>query len=285
MERIWGWIRRWAFIEGLAVGALICHYVYHEFRIDEIKERYEAKEQVFDSRLSTKDNEIATLNSSLGKAQQYEQKYVTEASRALVLDRKLGDLTVDREGLSRRYADLLAMKWEEKYNAEKLSRMSLEEEAASLRQRLGNAETGQATADPHLVKQIYMLTEQNKLLQRERDELRRLYSTASASTARASQTTGSTLFPVDALAGVSITDVGSTIIAVTATLKKPVDVPSFIAALAKASITDRGDVVRSCAPALAFPLTPEQMKAISQLISITDSGDAMRLLLQEQGKH
>jgi hypothetical protein len=84
-------------------------------------------------------------------------------------------LLVDKDGLSRRYFDLVGLKWEEKYNAEKLSRLAREEEATLLRQRLASAKSEQATVDPQLVKQISMLQDQISVLTTERDGLRKLY--------------------------------------------------------------------------------------------------------------
>jgi hypothetical protein len=183
------------------------------------------------------------------------------------------------------------MKWEEKYNAEKLSRLSGEEETALLRQRLKGAESNQPTADPHLLRELGALTETNRILQKERDEIRKLYVSATQShpqtvpQSRPQTMPKSTPFPVGALEGVSISDVGETIISIVASSKKPIDNDSFIVALSKASISDRGSVVKACTPALTYPLSSDQIKSISQLVSISEAGGTMQVLLKEQAKH
>jgi hypothetical protein len=291
METLWSCIKRWAFLEGLVVGLLLCHYFYSEFRIDEIKESFDAKEQALNLTVLRREDESKTLSDKLAKSEQYEQKYIVEASRSLSLDRKLSELQIDMDALSRRHADLQAMKWEEKYNAEKLSRLSGEEENALLRQRLKGAESNQPTADPHLLHELEALTESNRILQKERDELRKLYVSATQlqpqtePKSRPHTVSKSTPFPVGALDGVSTFDVGETIISIVASSKKPVDNDTFIVALSKASAFDRGYVVKACAPALTYPLSTEQIKSISQLVAAFESGGTMQVLLKEQAKH
>ena len=283
MERIWNWLKRYSFVEGIVIGFLLCHWFYIEFRIDEIKDRYEAKEQAVDSRFAAKETESQSLKDRLSAAEQYEQKYIAEASRAMTLERRLNDVLVDKESMSRRYSDECAMRWEEKFNAEKLARISANEELAILRQRLNGADSQKAVADPHLVKQLEMLTEQNRILAKERDELRKLYSETPR---RATGTLAKvTRFPVELLEGVNILDVDETVIKVMGTLKPPVDTQSFIDALSKVNTLDRDEVVYACASALAYPLTAEQMKAISRLVNSLDSGTAMQFLMKEQAKH
>jgi len=283
MERIWSWVKRYSFVEGVVVGILICHWFYNEFRIDEVKERFEAKEQAIDSRLAAKESESQNLRDKLSAVEQYEQRFIAESSRAEVLERRLNDAVADKESSSRRYSDLCAMRWEEKYNTEKLACISAKEELAILHQRLNGAESQKAVADPHLIKQIEMLEEQNRILVKERDELRKLY----AETPRRvpEPVAKVTRFPVELLEGVNPLDVGETVIKVMGTLKPPVDTQSFIDALSKVNSLDRYDVVKACAPALAYPLAAEQMRAVSRLVNSLDSGAAMQFLMREQAAH
>lgn len=176
MDRIWIWIKKYLFIEGLAVGALMCHFVYKEYRIDEIKDTHEAKEQASNLLVAQKENELKEVSEKLAKKEDYEQKYVAESTRAALVDKKRADLQVDFEGVSRRYAELLSMKWEEKYNIEKLSRIAREEELSALRIRLSSAQSSQATANPQLLTQIDDLKKQLEILGKERNELRSLYA-------------------------------------------------------------------------------------------------------------
>ncbi len=133
MERLWKWIKRYSFIEGMIIGVLLCHYFYREFSIDQIKGRYELKEQEWKSSLQSKDIEIQTLSDDLAKREEYEKKYIAEATRTSTLERRLKDAQVDKETMSRRYSDLVAMRWEEKYSAERVAHQAAKERLVVLK--------------------------------------------------------------------------------------------------------------------------------------------------------
>ena len=85
------------------------------------------------------------------------------------------------------------------------------------------------------------LKEKNRILSAERDKLRRLVNSSSSKGTRTR--VKSKEFPVDALSGVSISDVGPTIISICKSMKGSINPESFIRALKAASISDRLRVV------------------------------------------
>ena len=272
--------------------------VMEDFEKKYIEERTRA--QILDKKVQELELDIekAVKRYDTLLAMKWEEQYIEARTRSQILDKKVQELEFDVEKTVERYDALLTMKWEEKYNAEKLSRIAKEAELVSLQQRLTNAEenakSGQATADPHLVRQIETLAEQNRILTTERDRLKELYTSVTSrpvghttpSQPRAViQKKSTTPFPVEALTGVSRLDAGNTVVAIVASMGKPIEVSSFIAALEQVSILDRDSVVRKCAPSLGYPLTADQIKGISVLLSKLNAGDTMKVLMEEQAKH
>lgn len=174
-----GILKKWPVLGGFFAGVASCHFYYKELRLDEVAVKHAAEKQVLESRLETCELRAQGLEKKLSEQEDYKQKFVAESSRAQTLDRKYNDLVIDKDALARRFADLNSMKWEEQFNAEKLSRISTQEEAALLKKRLVNAESAAPSANPELLKQLSILQDQLAILSKERDEQRKLYVTGS----------------------------------------------------------------------------------------------------------
>lgn len=173
-------LKRWPLLGSFVAGLAACHFYYKELRLDQITAKHDLEKQLLESKQKTSELKQHGLEEKLQKQEDYEQKYITEFSRYQTLDRKYNELVIDKEAWAQRYSDLAMMKWEEKYNTEKLAKVSALEETALLKQRLLSAEAVVPQADPELIKQLTLLRSQISILTNERDELRKLYISASS---------------------------------------------------------------------------------------------------------
>lgn len=291
-DRVTVLLKKYVFWEGVVVGLLLCHMFYSQFLTGRIKEGHDAEVKVAQAELRAEKQTSVQLQKELQKREDYEQKYQAEAVARATAEHKVGDLEADYQALQRRYDNLTAMKWEEKYNAEKLAKVASDEERAILKSRLTNANEQVPKADPFLVKQLEMMAEQNKILAKERDDLRKLYTASVAQAPPAdpppvSPTTidhrGKALLA--SLSGVTAFDAADTIIKGVGNWGGPVDGETFIKMLDKVQAFDRARVVVQCAPYLQRPLSELQIQAISAKLIAFDAGAAMNVLMKEQMKH
>jgi len=283
MDKIKGWVRKYAFLEGLVAGAILCHVFYHEYRLEALKDGHEAEIKLLNSQAQVDKLSLDQVKRELGRMVDYEKKYQEEVITRRTTERQLKELDVDHNALLLRHQNNLNMKWEEKYNTEKIAKASVDEEISILKTRLAQTADPEAKADPHLVKQLDLLTEQNKILQKERDELRKLYLEATKAPPQiASRNTSALLLA--SLSGISFANVGDTIIAGVKEIDGPVDGDTFIKMLGRATFSDRPKVVIECAPFLQKPLSEEQIKGISNQLPFAGAGEAMKVLMKEQFK-
>jgi hypothetical protein len=290
-DRLKAFLKKYVFWEGVVVGVLLCHACYNQFLIGRIKDGHAAEMKVTEAELRSEKQTTAQLQKEIQRREDYEQKFHVEAVARASADRKLAELQADYSIMDARYNNLLGRKWEEKYNAEKLARVAANEELAILKTRLVSANEQVPKSDPYLVKQLEVLTEQNTILTKERDELRKLYTTSVSQyaptnvvTARSTTTDNRGKGLLASLSGVPETDVAAAIIEGVRTWGGPVDGQTFIAMLSKAWLPDRSKVVTTCAPYLARPLTEAQVESISHLLWAPEAGDAMSVLMKEQMK-
>jgi hypothetical protein len=280
MEKIKEFIHRFAFLEGLVIGILICHYFYSEYRIDDIRDEYALKEQVYISEKKLQESELAAARVALKETEDYRERYFKEVKAKDVTENSNQELLVDIEALRRRLKLIEDLKWEEKWQAEKLGRISATEQLAILKERLSASEESVATADPQLINQVTYLQEENSVLKRELEELRKLYSENSESKV---STDSGMKFPVAALNGVMSTEAGDTIISIAHTLGR-IEIDSFIAALRYAMSTEAADVAVKCAPYLQYPITSDQIETISMICMSTESSRVVKALINAEAK-
>ena len=290
-DRVKAFLKKYLFAEGLIVGFLLCHAMYSQFLVGRMKEGHSAEIKVSQAELRSKDQIVGQLQQELKRRDDYEKKFQAEAIARAVAERKLAELQTDYQTLEGRHQNLLNLKWEEKYNTEKLARISEQEQSALLNKRLADATDRVPKADPFLVKQLEALNEQNRILTTERDELRKLYTSSTNAVAStvpisprqtSAKSVGKALLA--SLSGVAILDVADTIIKGVKSWGGPLDGQTFILMLNEAAILDRTRVVKACAPYLARPLTETEIQSISSLMSVLEAGDAMSVLMKEQMK-
>ena len=171
------WMKeRWiAVVVGVLIGGFTTSWMYETFRLDAVRDRFAAAEQSLSAQKDESERREKFANEKLSAMEDFEKKYIEEKTRSHILDKKVQELELDVERHVKKYEELLAMKWEEKLNAEKLIKISAQEEVAVLRQRLNDSEQAQTGADPNLIKQVALLQAQIGVVEKERDELKRLY--------------------------------------------------------------------------------------------------------------
>ena len=167
-EKVGDFFRKNSFWSGLVLGFTACLWLMKEFRIDQIREKYEIL-------IEDKTRKINLLADTIKTMQDFENQFNQDRLQLKSVDNKCNLLERERDDLLYRLSTLESMKWEDKYKNEKLAALSAVEEATFLRQQLSNAINSVTIADPELVKQLSFLNKQNDSLLKERDELKRLY--------------------------------------------------------------------------------------------------------------
>lgn len=176
MELFWSYIRKYPFLYGILLGVFFCHQFYKEFRLESIHEKYNAQLELLASQLSSSENNIAVLKDHIEKQSQNERNYSNQVIYVETLERKLNQTSLDYENTSQHYTNLILMNWEEKYNQEKIGRITNEQELISLQKRVASSQSEKPTVDGHLIEQLSALQDQLRILKSEKERLQEAFS-------------------------------------------------------------------------------------------------------------
>lgn len=312
-ERLITLVKRYALIEGVAIGIVATIGFYERFRLDNVKDSFEAANRSANAQLAevktryeiTKDQltHAEQLRSQLHEAQLEKktvdvQLQVAESDLAAAKTayngllsmkwdekyrmEKLAKETAESELAATKllYNGQPSMKWEEKFRAEKLAREAAEDEITSLRDKLAHAQTGAiSSADEALTLKAKLTA-----VEEERDSLRRLYTgptvrlkeSSATSNPRTESRSAEILFA--SLSNVSVLDAADMLIEMIPNVEGGVAAPIFIRALKRASSLDRGRVVEACAKYIHRPISADDITEITKLLAVFDVPRAVKEL-------
>jgi hypothetical protein len=305
-DKLTALIKKYLFLEGVAMGVMACVWFYESFRIDQAKEGFEAEVRSANAQTNELKTRYDLTKERLQESLAFQDKYQGEQLLRKEAEVKLSKIESERTLLSNELSSILAQKWEEKFKAELLSSASLRQELKSAKEREAKvAVDAQAKTNPSILHEIQRLNEQVKLLESERDKLRELYSgkmpVKRATIVTEGLKSGARQIPPKpqytdgevlsrarssgdadrlcaSLAGMAMMDVGRAIIEGAEHVSGGIPAGTFIKMLNQAAIMDRGGVVKKCASFIQRPLTPDEISQISKLVASFDSADAMKAL-------
>ena len=229
MEKFQKFLKKFAFFEGFALGVLACVWIYTTF----VKEGYEQVKIKYE-----------LIKEDYDKKAAFEDKYHQEQLHSHEFEIKTQNLQSDLENSQNKYKALADAKWEEKFNAEHLARISADEQLASAQGRISglNSETEQRTKD------YETLIAKLEATVRERDALKKFYTSGTPENTKPQTIqVPKNNFDADSvlagLDGMFIFEIGGFIISAAPQIKGGIPPDTFIKILGKASVFDRPNVV------------------------------------------
>jgi hypothetical protein len=267
MEKFKEFIKRHLFFEGVAFGVLMCVWTYGTF----IKEGYEQVKIKKD-----------LLEEECAKNEGFQDKFYQAQIENHSLSAKIEDVQLQLSDEQKKFADLRDSRWEEKYNSERLARISAEEQLASATGRL----TGMISVRDQNEKDFETIKEKLLATERERDSLKLLYqgqpekpvkTSNVAPEVRPSNSSANNLLA--ALDGMQMLDVGDFIISSAPKIDGGIPPDVFIGMLDKADILSRARVVSAVGKYVQRPISPEQISKISGMLDLINSASAMQSLV------
>lgn len=282
MNKLIIFVKKYAFLEGIVAGILVCVWFYETFRIANLEEGYKAIERSNSSQLQELKLKHDLLKDDYEKKLAVEAQYHEEKLKNRELETKLVTIIREKNEQTDTLNRQLSAKWEEKYRAEKLSRIAIEEELTKLKVHLTDAKSNASSGD----NEIQALKDKITILEKERDSLRVLYSQetkellitqVSSDTKEKSDYTEAESI-LASLSNIATFDIDSFLISTIPKIKGELPSNIYIKMLSKAALLDRPNIVIKTGKYVQQPIKAADLATISRLLPSLDAVEAMKSL-------